>query len=202
MIDITWDLETEHLNLGLSRPWQCSYVVSDNKKIIRHEDMYIDIHDLNISNEAARVTKFDREKYDKLKIPAKQAVNKIKKDFFSADRLIAHNGLGYDIYILANLFDYVGEKLDFSEILYKMRDTLCISRAQHFNSPPPKDINEFMCWQYRHLHKFDKSFKGTLTACCERNGIEVDKSRTHDSLYDTEIGYKLFKQLEYTLELP
>lgn len=202
MLDVVWDLETEGLNLGLTRPWQLAYIVAENGRIKKKENCFIDIHDLNISEKAAQVTRFSWEKYNLLKRPAEEIVDKFEEFLYDDEvRLIGHNTLGYDVYILANLYQHIGRKLDLKKIIYKFYDTLSIARAQHFQSPPPKDKYEFLAWQYKHLHKFDKSVKTSLSALAERNGIEVDKSKTHDALYDIEINYLVFKKLQYAIDL-
>lgn len=201
MLDIIWDTETENLNLGLARPWQLAFIVAENGRIKEQHDLYIDIHDLNISEKAAQVTRFNKSKYDLLKRPASEVVDKFEKFLYDDNvRLIGHNTLGYDIYILANLYQYIGRKLDMNRIIYKFRDTLAIARAQHFQSIPPKDKHDFLAWQYKHLHKFDKSVKTSLGAICKRNDIEVDENRTHDALYDVELNYLVYKKLKYAID--
>jgi len=203
MNEIPFDFETENLNLGLGRPWQLGFMVVSDRRIKERFSLHIDIPDLCVSQMAAKITGFDLDHHNSVKRPINEVIDIFEPYLMDGNnKLIAHNGLGYDIYILANLYKEVGRILDFKKIVYRIYDTLCISRAQHFQSPPPKDRYDFLAWQYRHLHKFDKSFKGSLSACAKRNDIEIDVTRTHDALYDVELTHQVFKKLEYALDLP
>ena len=60
---VVFDTETESLNLRLSRPWQLSYVITDGWKLLEKHDYILDIPNFNISADAARITKFNWDKY-------------------------------------------------------------------------------------------------------------------------------------------
>lgn len=201
MSDICFDTETENLNLRLCRPWQLAFIVADKGWIKKEFDLYIDIDDLNVGDKAAQITKFSWDTYNSRKLPANDVIDIFESYLLDENnRLIGHNILGYDIYILGNLYKYAGRELDFKKIIYRFYDTLPIARAQHFGSPPPKDKYDFLAWQYKHLTKFEKTVKTTLGALAKRNDIEVDETKQHDALYDVTINYKVFKKLEYALD--
>lgn len=203
MSEITLDFETENLNLGLGRPWQLAFIVADKGQVRKGYDLLIDIDDLNVSAKAAQISRFDWGKYNQSKIPAEEAVSILEPYLLDEkNKIIGHNILGFDLYILGNLYKYIGREFDFKKIIYRVYDTLSIARAQHFQSPPPKDRKDFLAWQYKHLHKFDKAVKTNLAALARRNDIEVDDDSTHDATYDVTITYKIFKKLEYALDLP
>lgn len=208
MIDVTFDLETENLNLALCRPWQLAYIVADGGRIKKEINRYIDIPDLKMSVDAARITRFSWETYHDRKVPINDVIDEFESYIFSEDkdeeekiRMIGHNTLGYDIYVLKNLYKLAGRKLDFKKIVYRFYDTLAIARAQHFESRPPKGKFERLEWQYKYLHKYDRAVKTSLSAVAGRNDIEVDPTKTHDALYDVQLNYKVFKKLEYAMEL-
>lgn len=201
MIEVVFDCEAESLNLALCRPWQLAYIVAKDGKIIKKVNDYIDIHDLNVSKDAARVTGFDFHEYNRLKIPAKEVFSKFEKYLYNDGvRFIGHNLLGYDWYIVSNLAEYVGSKLDFNKFIYRTVDTLCLARAQHFQSPAPKNKYDFLSWQYKHLHKHDKTIKCSLSALAKRNDIIVDETKTHDALYDVILTYDVYRKMKYSLD--
>jgi DNA polymerase III epsilon subunit-like protein len=203
MSAIIWDFETEGLNLALTRPWQLAYIKSENGKILDRKNIYIDVHDLQISDDAARVTGFSWEKYHKNKRPAEEVVELIKKEFIQSKSILAgHNILGYDIYILRNLFEYVGEKLDFNDFIYRVIDTLCLARGKHFEVEVPSEEKERLSFMYKMLHRYDKSFKGSLSAVAKNNNIEFDPTRLHDAMYDVELNNKVYERLIYGTEIP
>lgn len=202
MSNIIWDFETESLSLGLSRPWQLAFIVGEKGWVKKEYNLYIDIHDLNVSAKAAMVTKFNWDYYNSKKISANDVIDTFEPYLLNEEnKLIGHNILGFDIYQLKNLYEYVGRELDFKKIIYRFYDTLAIARAQHFQSPAPKTGREFLSWQYRHLHKYDRAFKGSLGALAKKNDIQVDESKQHDALYDVKLNYEVFKKLEYSMEL-
>ena len=53
---IVFDTETESLALALARPWQLSWLVYEDHKIVKNEDHMIYWKDFNVSADAARIT--------------------------------------------------------------------------------------------------------------------------------------------------
>jgi DNA polymerase III epsilon subunit-like protein len=197
------DTETENLNAGLGRPWQLGFILEEGSRIKERCDLRIDIPNLNVGADAARITGFNLDYHNSVKRPMNEVIDIFDPYFMDENNIIiGHNFLNFDIYQISNLYREAGRKLDFKRIMFRIRDTLSLARAQHFQSPPPKDKYDFLAWQYKHLHKYDKSFKGSLSALCKRNDIEIDPSKTHDALYDVFLTYQLFKKLEYSLDLP
>jgi len=193
-----WDMETESLNLSLTRPWQLAYVKLKNNKIVDRQNLYIDIHNLKVNPDAAKVTGFSWEIYNKKKLPADHVVDIIQKDFIETDDLlVGHNILGYDIYILMNLYNYVGRKLDFRDFIYRCIDTLCMARGRFFEVQLPADERERLSFMYKMLGRYDKAFKGKLIDVAKSFNIPVDEKKLHDALYDVTINADVFKHLAY-----
>ena len=67
---ITWDVETEGLNLVHSKPWQIAWIVCQGDKVLEKFDFYIKWDDLKVSEDAARITGFSREDYNRKAIDA------------------------------------------------------------------------------------------------------------------------------------
>ena len=64
---IVYDFETEGLNLRYSKPWQLGFIIAEGKKVKESYDLYIDFEDLNISDDARRLTGFSDTVYNKKK---------------------------------------------------------------------------------------------------------------------------------------
>ena len=60
---VVFDTETEGLSLTSSRPWQLSWIVCKGEKILEEHDEFVLYDDLNVSEDAARVTGFDKNNY-------------------------------------------------------------------------------------------------------------------------------------------
>ena len=71
---IVFDFETEGLNLRHSRPWQLGFLEAEGTKIKNQYDIYIDFEDLSVSKDAARITGFSRDIYNKKKKGQREGV--------------------------------------------------------------------------------------------------------------------------------
>jgi DNA polymerase III epsilon subunit-like protein len=60
---VVFDTETEGLSLTSSRPWQLSWIVCKGDQILEEHDEFIKYDDLNVSEEAAKVTGFNHTAY-------------------------------------------------------------------------------------------------------------------------------------------
>lgn len=58
---LVWDVETTSLNLAYALPWQISYAVFTLDKILDIQNKYIFWKDLQVSADAARITRFDKK---------------------------------------------------------------------------------------------------------------------------------------------
>lgn len=210
---VIWDLETESLNLYHSRPWQISYGIGDLKGIKQHHVRYIWWEDLNISDEAARITRFNYEHYKANAEPAEAVLGDFEAFLLSPEYILGgHNLLGFDIYQLENWRRACGHKTDWS---YKDRiiDTLCLSKAYRSNIKPSGDR---LTWQYKLLDFWvskkkaskeetpeEKKRRGgtSLGAMCREFKIDYDESRAHDAQYDTEVNHKLLNRLIWSVEI-
>lgn len=204
MRKITFDLETENLNLGTCRPWQIGYRIEEGKKLIARKDIWIDIPNLKVSEGAARVTGFTYDQHDRKKQPLLKVLDEVESDFFSDPETIfvAHNGLGLDIYILRNLFLEGGRDLKFKDFILRFRDTLALARARYLQlTPPEMGTPEFLRFQYRMLAAHEKGMKMKLSDLCGEFNIPFDPTRTHDALYDVDLTSQVDNKLLYALDL-
>ena len=60
---VIFDTETEGLNLVTSKPWQLAWIETEGKKIKKKQNRFLMWEDLNVSEDAARVTGFNYESY-------------------------------------------------------------------------------------------------------------------------------------------
>ena len=56
---VIFDTETEGLNLVTSKPWQLAWIEAEGKKITKKQNRFLMWEDLNVSEDAARVTGFN-----------------------------------------------------------------------------------------------------------------------------------------------
>ena len=62
---LVFDTETEGLNLINSRPWQVAWIVTQGDKVLEEHDVYVGWDDLEVSKDAARVTGFSKQDYER-----------------------------------------------------------------------------------------------------------------------------------------
>ena len=60
---IIFDTETEGLNLVSSKPWQLAWIEAKGKKIVKKQNRFLKWDDLNVSDDAARITGFNKKEY-------------------------------------------------------------------------------------------------------------------------------------------
>lgn len=195
------DFETEGLSLHHSRPWQLSYAICTNRQIESIVTKYPLYKDINVSDEAARVTRFDKKRYlemaeDPVKILADFEAVVTDPSIFT----VFHNGLGFDAYVWQTMRRLQGKPTDWTYI-NRMIDTLCLSRAYRHNMTP--DRNDFLAWQYKMLtlRSRAKGFGASLGAMAREFQIPYDERFAHDSEYDLKITHQVFVKLIWSLEV-
>jgi DNA polymerase III epsilon subunit-like protein len=189
---IVLDTETEGLNLLNSRPWQISWITAKGKLIQTKNDRFAKWNDLNISDDAARVTGFDVYKYDcKAEDPA-LIVNDLWSVLSDPNYLIiGQNILNFDVYILNVLRKYCGLKPDNSYI-NRIIDTRALAMAialGHKQIDKNDVLNQFRFINYR-----DKKIKTSQASLLKHYAIDHDPSKLHDGMYDIEMTFKIFQK--------
>lgn len=195
------DFETEGLSLTRSRPWQLSYAICTNRHIEKIVTRYPLYEDLNVSDEAARVTRFDKKAYlAQAEDPIKVLADFEEVAMDSSVCTIMHNGLGFDGYVWQTMRRLQGKPLDWS-FIPRLIDTLCLSRAYRFQIAP--DLKAFTAWQYKMLtiRSKAKGMGASLGAMAREFQIDYDERYAHDSEYDLKVTHEVFKKLIWCLEV-
>ena len=196
---IVFDTETEGLNLRYSRPWQVSFIEAVGPKVVKSHDLFIDFEDLSPSEGAAKITNFSWNTYNKKKRDKLEVLNFFFLFLYDPNYLIVgHNVLGYDIYIHNVLRLACGKPSDYSYI-DRVIDTNCLSKA--YRSGMKTVDGSRILWQYKWLNFFKRGLKTNQAAMLKEFGIEFDKNRLHDGMYDVEKNFELFSKLIYNIEI-
>jgi DNA polymerase III epsilon subunit-like protein len=192
---IILDTETEGLNLLNSRPWQISWITAKGSYIQKKYDRFAKWDDLNISEDAARVTGFDRYKYDSVSEDPKQIINDLWPFLLDPDYLIiGQNILNFDVYILNVLRKFCGLKPDNSYVS-RIIDTRALAMAIALGR---KQIDKGdVLNQFRYINHRDKKIKTSQASLLKHYTIDHDPSKLHDGMYDIEMTFKIFlKQIQ------
>jgi DNA polymerase III alpha subunit (gram-positive type) len=197
---LIFDTETEGLNLVNSRPWQIAWILAEGDKILEKHDLYIKWEDLNISDEAAKITGFSKQLYDKKSLDPKEVYNKFSKYLEDESSLIVgQNLLGFDVYMINIWRKKIGLNSDYS-FVNRIIDTKSIATAIAKDIPPPSKDN-LLSWQYRLLNHKEKGLKTSQLTLLKKYDIPHDAKRLHDAMYDIEMNFRIFRKQLFEIEL-
>ena len=197
-----FDYETCNLNLGLdmNKPWQLGFIVSQGSKILDKHDIWLSWEDIKVSKAAAKITGFNKSKYDKMKTDPVKGLDKFEKYLYDDEyKVVGHNILGFDVYIHNIHRKLCGRPTDYSYI-NRAIDTNCLARG--IKSEISYNVNDcFMEWQYKLLHYRKRGLKTNLKQMCMDYDIDFSENRLHEALYDVEKTQELLMKLIWQIEI-
>jgi DNA polymerase III epsilon subunit-like protein len=189
---VVFDTETEGLSLTDSRPWQLSWIVCKGDQVLEEHDEFIFYDDLNVSEDAARITGFDKNKYlSKAKPPLEVWKRFAEYAYDTNNILVGQNILGYDIYILNTMMRGIGIQNDW-RFMNRMLDTRALATSLFKQIKPSGDL---LSWQMKLMNYREKGLKTSQAFLLKHFEIDHDPSKLHDALYDIQMNYKIFRKL-------
>ncbi len=196
---LVFDTETEGLNLIDSRPWQVAWIVTQGDKVLEEHDVYVGWDDLEVSKDAARVTGFSKQDYERRAIDCSDAMKKFASYLYNPDyKIVGHNLLNFDVYIVNVWRKLLNLTSDYS-FIDRIIDTRSIATAIAKNIPVDKE--NFLAWQYKMVNYIERGLKTSQLTLLKRYDIPHDPKRLHDALYDIMMNYKIFRKQLYEIEL-
>lgn len=195
------DCETFNLCLNFCHnlPWQIGMIKAKGDYRVEDKNFYIAWDtDLKISQDAARITRYDHKKVTKEGLKIKEVFPTIKDWLDNSDYIIGHNILGFDIYLIKELYKKMG--CQYSHLLSKIIDTNCIARGIKMNIPYKKTDN-LLEYQYKIYHTKRKDVKSSLSLLGKENSIEHDYDKLHDALNDLDLNLKVWNKLKWQIDI-
>jgi DNA polymerase III epsilon subunit-like protein len=195
------DCETFNLCLNSCHnlPWQIAMlkVVGDRK--IAEKNFYIKWDTkLEISPEAARITRFNPKALEKKGLTPEEVFPTIEDWLDNCDYIAGHNTLGFDVYLIKDYYRYMGKP--YRHIMPKMIDTNCIAKGVkcgvHY-----RNTDDLLEYQYKMYHERRKGIKTNLTAMGKEYEIKHDYDKLHDAIVDLELNLKVWNKLKWQIEL-
>lgn len=196
------DLETFNLCLNFSHnlPWQIGMIKCKGETKIDSKNYYINWEsDLKISDDAARITRYDHKKMEREGLKIEQVFPTVKDWLDHADYIIGHNILGFDIYLIKELYSVMGCK--WTHLMPKIIDTNCIARGIKYNSHYNKKNESLLEFQYKIYHIKRKDVKSSLAFLGKEFGIQHDYEKLHDALNDLDLNVKVWNKLKWQIEV-
>jgi len=198
---MVFDFETCNLNLcdKNNKPWQLGFILCEGAKTLKEFNFLIKWDKLNISADAAKITGFNRKKYEQESIEPEKVLDFMEQYLYDPNYIkVGHNLLGFDVYIHSIFRKALGKKPDYS-YLKNLVDTLCIAKAIKKDIKPSKE--KLLSWQFKLTSFKEKGMKASITALCKSYGIDFDQSKLHDAIYDVKMNYEIFRRQIWELEL-
>ena len=187
------------LKLVYNLPWQIAMLKVKGDDIIDSKNYYIKWdRDLNVSKEAARITRFSAKTHKDIGINYKEVFPTIKDWLESCDYIVGHNLLGFDIYLLRDFYKKMGE--DYKPLMPKILDTLAIARGIK-SGELYKNNKSFLEYQYKMINYIRKGMRTSLSALGKENEIDHDYDSLHDALVDLELNLKVWNYLKWKVEI-
>lgn len=210
-----FDGESDGLNLVSVKCWQLAWALATGNRITDTFDRFIYWPDLEVSEGAARVTGFDIDYYKSIgrknrtykvrgKISKAEEPLVVLNDFMSdvgdPERIIVgQNLLGFDVFLVASLQKYMGQKPDYS-YMSRILDTRPLGKLWKEGLSKPTS-GDFLSYQYKIIH--DRTMKSRVSQAqlMKDLNIEHDPAKNHDAVYDVENTFKIFLELKKKLSL-
>ena len=196
-------IDCETLNLCLNSchnlPWQIAMLKVVGDKKIAEKNFYIKWDTkLQISADAARITRFNPKVLEKRGLTPEEVFPTIEDWLDNADYIVGHNILGFDLYLIKDYYKYMGK--EYRHLVNKIIDTNCIARGIKYDVHYKigQDLTEY---QYRMLHERRKGIKTNLTHMGKEFEINHDYSKLHDAIVDLELNLKVWNKLKWQIEL-
>ena len=196
------DCETFNLclNKAYNLPWQIAMIKAVNGKKVAEKNFYIKWDtDLEIGEEAARITRYSQKTMDDKGIPPEEAFPTIKDWLDNADWIIAHNMLGFDLYLIKDFYRVNG--LDYKHLMPKILDTNSLARGIKLGIPYKEEQDSLIEYQYRMTNTRKKGVRTNLTALGKGYDIAHDYSKLHDAIVDLELNLKVWNKLKWEIEV-
>ena len=195
------DCETENLCLNHRRnlPWQVGMIKCKGGEPIDQKDIYIKWdRELNVSKEAARITKFSPTRYKKASVLFEEIFPTIQDWLDNADYIVGHNLLGFDIYLIKDMYTKAGK--DYRHLMPKIIDTLSLAKGIN-GGDPYKSGEDFLVYQYRMLSIRKKGLKASLLAVGKQYDIDFDPNTLHDAVNDLKLNLAVWNKMKWQGEV-
>jgi len=198
------DLETFNLNLNFhhNRFWQIGILEVNGESINNALDIRVNWPDaphLKISSDAARITRYNQQEHNRLAIKESEAFEKAWPIIKSADYIIGHNCLSFDLPLIKEWALMHKEKWKW--MVPKIIDTDALSRGYKLNISYDPQKDNFTEYLYRMQATIVKGCKTNLTAMGKEFKIEHDYDTLHEAINDLKLNLKTWNQLKYKVEI-
>jgi DNA polymerase III epsilon subunit-like protein len=197
---ILWDVETEGLNTCIkNRAWQLSYIICQGEQVLKEYDKFLWWPDLAMSEDAARITRFDYNNYKSKAEDPKIILDEFESYLYNPEYIsIFHNGLGFDIYIHNIMRRELGRKTDYSYVNRSI-DTVSLSKMYKLGIKTIQTEN-FTEEMFKFNNFVQKGLKSSLSIMAKEFGLEFSEANLHDGIVDCRLNFQLWNKLKFCFD--
>jgi DNA polymerase III epsilon subunit-like protein len=198
---VVFDFESCSLNLLQDNlPWSIAFLVYQNGKILERHEHFIKWDNLNISDGAAKVTRFDWGEYKRRAEDPNIVLDKFERLLNDKDIIsLGQNVVGFDCYVLKIWREKLGRKNDYS-YLDRTIDTNSLARAIK-KGVKKIERKDWKLMMFRFANYRERGMKTSLTALGKEFGIDVNYDQLHDAGNDISLNAKVFDKLKYMIDI-
>lgn len=196
---LIFDTETESLNLVNSRPWQLSWTIAEGDKIIKNEDRFIYWDDLKMSDDAAKITRFDRQAWNKKAEDAETVLKAFDYYLYNPEYLIiGANLFGFDIYQHNNIRRELGLKTDYSYI-DRIIDVQALQKGIYLGLKTVPENRT--AWHFQMQNYRQRGMKTSVKHLCSVYEVPYDENQAHSAIYDNHLVFQIFRKQIFAIEI-
>lgn len=196
------DCETENLCLNNTHnlPWQIAMLKTVNGQKIAEKNFLVSYdRELHVGAKAAEITRFNPVDHAKASVPFKDIFPTVRDWLNSADYIVGHNILGFDIYLIKGMYESRGE--DYTPIVNKIIDTMCLVRGLKLGIEYKPELESLLEYQYKVMHLKKKGIKSNLLAVGKEYNIEHNYDLLHEAINDLELNLKVWNKLKWQVSI-
>jgi DNA polymerase III epsilon subunit-like protein len=191
------DVESEDLRLFGNRPWQVTWGIFAQTGLIKMNDYFPWWGDLNISKDAARITRFNYDDYKRKAENPKEILEKFNKDLYNEEHIIVWaNGHNFDAFLINTWQRMCGQETNWDWI-ERAIDIQVLAKAQHLGiKEVPSDPKKRAAFMFSLANWRKKGVKTSVRHLATTMGLNYDENQAHDAAFDVSITAQiLFKQI-------
>jgi len=196
------DCESCNLNLGWleNKPWSWSWILLDNNTITDKKEYFVNWSPLNVSLGAAKITGFNHENVKQNGKDPLFVWKELAKIIYNPEyKIVAHNALNFDIFLIKIHADNLKQNFDWS-FINRICDSNALIKGIKLGIKPSPD-ESFLAYQYKLASFRKKGLKSSLGETCRHYQVDYNTDSAHSSLYDCEVLAKCWQKIWRELNL-
>ena len=202
---ICFDVESTSLNLIFTQVWQLGYLIYEDNKLVKTVEDWIKWPgDFEMSKDAARITGWTKEEYERRGQDPVKVLDKFEKYYFNEKYLLlGANIFNFDVPVINSYRRMLGRESVYEKYLKRCVCVQSIEKAIELQMELPKiGTSEWVSAMFKLSGYRKRGLKTNLAFLAKKHDVTYDENRHHfESSYDCSLVYEIFKKQCWKLEL-